>query len=114
MANAMNDFNARLTKINKTRTKTARGSKVVVDKNGLMTVRPKRSGVVIPFKQIFLLIALFWGFKALVYAHLGPQAYSERVSKLENGTQIEAVGAKLMVIDPATVWLSQKIGPMLR
>jgi len=45
---------------------------------------------------------------------VGPVTYDDRLSVLDSGTGVEQVGAWMMQIDPATVFLADQIGPILR
>jgi len=62
---------------------------------------------------ILFLLALL-AFKGFLIASLGPDAYNERVDKLQNGTMIEKAGAWVMHIEPASDFIAQQIGPILR
>lgn len=44
----------------------------------------------------------------------GPQTYNDRLATLENGNAVEALGARVLAIDPATEFLAEKLGPMFR
>lgn len=91
------------------------GYSTKVDRNGLITVKPKRrrSGG-LPIKGFVMLALCFFGFKAFTLGAVGPVTYNERLAKLENGSVIEQYGAKALAIDPVSQALSGIVAPILR
>ncbi len=85
-----------------------------VDNNGVLIIKAKRSRFYFPYKGLALLIVSFFMLKAFMLSVNGPDTYSDRLATLENGTIIEAVGAKLLSVDAATQLLADKLGPLLR
>ena len=53
-------------------------------------------------------------FKGFLMAALGFGSYDERVVTLAQGSAVERAGAFIMQADPASVFIAQKIGPVLR
>ncbi len=94
--------------------KLARGYTTQLDKNGLIVAKPKRARRHFPVKGLLLLLFAFISFKAFMLSVNGPEAYNDRLSKLEAGTIFESFGAKVMSLDPATVALAQIMGPLMR
>lgn len=116
MVETQDDFAKRLHMLGRKHTKMTNGYTTKVGKDGLIVVKPKRraargaGGV-----KILILVALgFFAFKAFTLAAVGPVTYNERLSKLENGTVIEQVGAKALAIDPLTAAVAGKVGPAVR
>ena len=56
----------------------------------------------------------FFCFKAFMLIANGPDTYNDRLATLQNGTVIEAMGAKVLSIDPATQFIADQVGPYLR
>lgn len=114
MADSFTQFDKRIQRIERSHRDFGRGYAAVVGHDGLITIkaiRPKRS---LPIKGMALLLVGFFCFKALMLAHLGPDAYGERVADLGAGTLVEQVGALAMQADPATQWIATQIGPFMR
>jgi hypothetical protein len=63
---------------------------------------------------LFLIVLVFFGFKAFALAAIGPVTYNERLSRLANGSNLEQIGAKMMAIDPVTQTLAELTGPIMR
>jgi len=82
--------------------------------DGLIVARPRRRSMRISGRAVFLFLAAFIGFKAFLVANLGPQAYEDRLARLEAGTVVEKAGAFVMQVDPLTMYAAQTIGPILR
>ncbi|MFP4273656.1 MAG: hypothetical protein ACLFRU_01410 [Paracoccaceae bacterium] len=105
------DFDKRLRRIDRKRRKLARGQVPYVDRNGLVTYRPRR-GFRLPLRGLVMFALGFIGFKAVVLANLGPQIYADRVDQLAAGTVVEKAGAWLMQADPATMWIALQLWPL--
>jgi hypothetical protein len=82
--------------------------------DGLIIAKPRRRQVRISGRSIFLFVAAFIGFKAFLVANLGPQAYDDRLARLQAGTVVEQAGAFAMQPDPLTMYFAKQIGPILR
>ncbi len=85
-----------------------------VDNNGVLIIKAKRSRFYFPYKGLALLVVSFFVLKAFMLSVNGPDTYGDRLAILENGTIVEAMGAKLLGVDAATQMLADKIGPLLR
>jgi hypothetical protein len=81
--------------------------------DGLITAYPRRRRPSLPLRAVLILVISAFLFKALVYHHLGNETYNARVDLLEQGTAFEKVGGWIMQSDPATIWLSETLGPYL-
>jgi len=85
-----------------------------IDKNGIIVVKPRAKRIRLPIKGLLVLVVIFLGFKALVLATSGSETYNERLVVLENGTAFEALGAKILSIDPATQFIADQATLLLR
>ena len=99
---ASRSFGRKLDRLERKHRKLARGGVTVLRSDGLMVLRPRRSGL--PRAIAFaLLVAIFVvGFKAVVYVAEGPITYQTRLDRLSAGTAPEAMAARIMEIDPVT------------
>ncbi len=91
-----------------------RGYTTRVDHNGLIVVQPKKRRLHFPARGAFLLVLGFFLFKAVMLSANGPATYGERLEQLESGTILEVMAARTLSIDPATQFLADQIGPLLR
>ncbi|MBV7410796.1 hypothetical protein [Maritimibacter sp. DP1N21-5] len=115
MADAnLRDFQKRLRAIERDHRSLSSGYVRLEERNGLLVpvkrVRTKRG---FPWRGLFLVVVTFVLFKALLFAQLGPVAYVERHALLEGGNFVDRMGAFALRPDPATIYLSDKIGPIL-
>ena len=62
---------------------------------------------------LFLLVCGFL-LKGLMYQQIGAGIYEARVAALQGGNGIERVGGWLMQADPVTVYVSDRIGTLLK
>ena len=114
MADSFSTFDSRLKRIERSHRNFERGYTAVVGADGLITIKAKRPKRSLPVKGMVLLVLGFLCFKALMLAHLGPDAYVERVAELQAGTIVEQVGGFVMQADPATQLIATQIGPFMR
>ncbi len=108
------NFEKRLSSLGRKHAKMTRGYSTKVGKDGLITVSTKRARRGFPIKGMILTIIGFFAFKAFMLASVGPVTYNERLAKLEGGSVIEQVGAKILGIDPITDAIAGIAGPVLR
>ncbi len=109
------DFNARVGSVDKAQSRLVRrGYTTRVDRNGLIVVKPKKMRLRFPLKGILLLVLSFFCLKGLMLSANGPDTYQDRLATLESGTVIEAMGARVLGIDPATQFIADKIGRFFR
>lgn len=113
MADSFNDFETRIGRISAQREATRKGVRLHVDKDGLITARPRRSFVV-PLRSMLLLLVVLTGFKAAALAQLGPQKYDENLAALAEGTIVEQAGAVLLSPDPVTEIIARPLVRVLR
>lgn len=84
-----------------------------VGKDGLISSHPRRRLPRFPLVGFLVLIAAAFLYKATLFAWLGQATYQERVDALSAGSIVERGGAWVMQADPATLFLSDMIKPML-
>jgi len=109
------DFQARLKDVDRSRSKLVRrGYTARVDRNGIIVAKPRTRRLRFPIKGIVFMVLGFLCLKALMLSANGPAAYEERLATLESGNAVEAMGARVLSIDPATQFIADKMGPMFR
>ncbi|MEC7963664.1 MAG: hypothetical protein VX083_01170 [Pseudomonadota bacterium] len=114
MSDAFNEFDDRLRRIDKSRARLKNGYVTVVDRDGLIVVRPKRRRASFPWRGLVFLICGFLGFKALLMASMGFGNYQDRVAKLHEGGLVEVAGGYLMQPDPVSEYLAIQMRPYLK
>ncbi len=103
-------FDRRVQKILREHRKLSRGYVTTVNHDGLVIARPRRgNGATVLLRGLLLGMLTFVGLKAFLYVQLGPEAYAARTALLEGGSQVEAVGAWAMAMDPATLWVATQV-----
>ncbi len=102
-------FAQRLRRIDAKHRKLARGRVASVSDDGLIVARPQRCIPRPPLRGLFLGLLAFLLFKGFIFAWLGEDAYGERVALLEQGTQVERFGARVMKADPVTIWIASRM-----
>ncbi|MGJ8544498.1 MAG: hypothetical protein ACSHWZ_03565 [Sulfitobacter sp.] len=108
------NFVQRLTTLGRKHSKMTNGYTTKVGRDGLITVKPKRAKRGFPLRGLLLSVAGFFVFKAFMLAASGPATYEERLATLQNGSQVEALGAAVLAVDPVTQAIAEKMGPLLR
>ncbi|WP_298498088.1 hypothetical protein [uncultured Maritimibacter sp.] len=110
----LRDFQKRLRSIQQNHRRLSSGYVEFEERNGLLVpVRKVRTKRGLPWRGLFLVALTFVLFKAVLLAQLGPVAYVDRHAKLEAGNFVDRMGAFALRPDPATVFLSDKLGPVL-
>jgi len=66
-------------------------------------VKPQRTSLLRP---VALVLGAGLLLKAILFIQIGEADYTDRVARLEGGSQIEAIGAWVMQPDAVTVWLA--------
>jgi hypothetical protein len=82
--------------------------------DGLIVAAPRRVQSRISGRSLIVFVAAVLAFKGFLIASLGVEAYGDRVAKLQNGSALEAGGAFVMQADPASLWIAEQLGPVLR
>ncbi len=109
------DFNSRVVSVDKKSSRRGKNAFVTrIDNNGLLIVKAKPRRMRLPVRGVSLMVLGFFCFKALALSANGPQAYEDRLTLLQNGTTIEAVGARVLSIDPVTQFIADQVGPLFR
>jgi predicted metalloprotease len=109
------DFEARVSTVGVRHSKLVRrGYTARVDRNGIIIAQIKPRRFRLPVKGVMLIALGFLGFKGFMLAANGPDTYLDRLALLQNGTAVEAMGARVLAIDPATQFIADHLGPLLR
>ena len=115
MVHTRDDFNSRVGAVAKKSARRGKNEFVTrIDQNGVLVVKAKRRGFQFPVKGLSLTILGFFCFKALMLGTSGPEAYADRLALLQEGTIIEAVGVRVLSVDPVTQFIADQVGPLLR
>lgn len=69
------------------------------------TARPRRSLL----RPLLLLVAGFMILKAVLLVQIGEADFQGRVATLNEGSQLEQIGAWALQMDPATIWLAEQM-----
>ena len=105
----LQEFDDRLRRIDRRNRSLSRGFVLSVDRDGLIVARPESSRFRFPWRvTLFLLVAVL-GFKVLLHAYIGPEAYGERLARLADGTAAERMSAYVLHADPVTVWIADVV-----
>jgi hypothetical protein len=102
-------FAQRLRRIDTKHRKLAKGHVTTVCEDGLVVARPQRCISRTPLRGLFLSLLAFLLFKGFIFARLGEAVYGERVALLQQGTQVERFGARVMKADPVTIWIASRM-----
>ncbi len=115
MSDTQLQFQNRLRQLERKHYKTlTRGYSTKIRPDGLIVVKPRRAASRISGKSILMFVGAFLLFKGFLIANLGIVGYEERITRLSQGTPVEKAGAWVMQVEPASQWISTKIGPVLR
>ncbi|WP_372609778.1 hypothetical protein [Aquicoccus sp.] len=116
MSDDLMNFEKRLTRIGSTRRRVARGLSYapVVGPDGMVVVRPRRSGPSIPVKGLIYLILGFCLFKSVAIAHLGATGYAGHIDEMKQGTIFEQAGAWALQPDRVSVRIASTISPFIK
>jgi hypothetical protein len=105
----MQDFDERLRRIDRRHRTLSRGFVLSVDRDGLIVARPETSRFRFPWRVMLFLLVAVMGFKVLLHATIGPEAYAERLARLSDGTVAERMSAYALHADPVTVWIANAV-----
>ncbi|MEM6728246.1 MAG: hypothetical protein AAF618_07085 [Pseudomonadota bacterium] len=106
-------FDRRMARHERRQRRIARKSEIVMRGDGLMVVRPRRGGFMRVVKFMVLGLVLFFGLKSAAYFIQGPITYETRRAALAEGTEVEAMVAHLMQVDPVTRAIIENAGPLV-
>jgi hypothetical protein len=105
----MHEFDDRLRRINRRNRVLSRGFVLSVERDGLIVARPETSRFRFPWRVMLFLLVAVLGFKTLLHAYIGPEAYAERLARLSSGTVAEQMSAYVLHADPVTVWVANLV-----
>lgn len=116
MSDEFMDFDKRLTRIDRAHRRVARGASYapVVGPDGLIVVRPRRSGPNVPVKGLLYLVLGFCLFKSVAIAHFGAAGYADRIDEMKQGTVFEQAGAWALQADGVSTRIASTIAPFIR
>ncbi len=109
MADAQ-DFDKRLARIVRHHERLSHGAAPVLTAGGLIIARPVRRSMTLPWRSFTIILLAIMAFKVYSYTSLGPEAYEARVAPYAEGSATERLGAWVMTLDPATIWLAEQVG----
>ncbi|MBU2980983.1 hypothetical protein KO498_04065 [Lentibacter algarum] len=114
MSGKVEKFDKRLGRVSKKHRAMSRGYSFRVEKTGLISVRPRRSGVGFPLGAIALILGVGILFKGVVFANYGPEKYHSKVELLQSGTVVEKAGAWLLQPGKPTYVVASMVGGFIR
>jgi hypothetical protein len=109
----LQDFEKRMTKIDKRHRQLARGYVMSVNHDGLVIAEPRAHRRGFPWRGLLLILVGALAFKGFLHSQIGATSYQERVVKLSEGNIVEQIGSYAMVADPATLWISSQFTSLL-
>jgi hypothetical protein len=107
-------FDKRLHRLGRKHQAMAQGYTTHLRSDGLIVAKPLRVSRRLSAKPALLFIAAFFLFKGFLLASLGPDAYGDRIGRLQSGTFVEQAGAWVMQAEPVSQLIARQIGPVLR
>ncbi len=115
MAQANVPFDKRLKRIVRRHDRIqSAGAVKTVTSDGLIVARPRVYRPRFPLKGLLAIVVMGFLFKGVVYASLGTEAYADRIAALQQGSVMEQAGAWIMQADPATKFIAEGVGSVLR
>lgn len=113
-ASQFDEFDRRMRRIHRRHSKLSHGYVTSINDDGLVVAKPQRRSSKGALRGVVLILAVTMLFKGFLHAQLGPDAYSERVTRLSEGSAIEKAGAWVMTADPLTLWISAQVSSLVR
>jgi len=104
------EFHRRLSALSRKHAAMSQGYKTTLRSDGLVLAKPKSRKLRILWRPVLVMAVLVTMFKVYVLVSLGPQDYAARVARLEQGSDVERVGAVLMTADPVTRAFAAALG----
>lgn len=108
-----NEFHQRIRRLDRKQRAMGHGYSAKIRSDGLMVIQPRRARVRVPFAPILLAVAALILFKGLLLASIGEESYQDRLAELQAGSFVEQAGAWVMQVDTASVFVAEKIAPVL-
>lgn len=96
------EFDDRLARIDRGRSRMVHGYKAVVAEDGLIIFRAQKPRSRMPVGLLMTVLLGWVAFKSLVLFSVGPEVYEARVAALQDGTAVEQLAAKVLGPDIAT------------
>lgn len=112
-ASQFDEFDRRMRRITRRHTQLSQGYVTSVNGDGLVVAKPKRRMHRKTMRSLAILVIIMMIFKGVLHANLGAAEYDARVAGLSEGSFFEKAGAWLMVSDPLTEMLSERISRYL-
>ncbi len=112
-ANVQN-FDKRLSRIVRKHRSMSGGYDFRLERNGLITIKPKRAKGTAPLSVLLSVLLVGVLFKSVVLAHFGPEKYAAKLEPMHNGTVVEQAGAWLMEPGIVTEYVSQAVVGIIR
>jgi hypothetical protein len=113
MEDTLNDFRRRQQNLRRKHERMARGYVTGINENGLIVQKPDSKSGGRALRVLVMVVAGFMGFKILLLGGLGPEQYSQHVTRLQSGSTGDQVGAWFMQIDPVSALLADYLSPLL-
>lgn len=108
-------FMSRVRRLERKHNAMAHGYTARIGSDGLIVVAPqKKLESRMPLRAVVLFLGAFLLFKGFLIASIGLDSYQDRVAKLQAGSVLEQGGSYVMMVDPLSRLISEKIGPVLR
>ncbi len=106
-------FDQRVGRIVRYHKSLQRGAVTQIGPDGLLTVRPRRTSLRLPWRGLVMSLLMVIVVKAGLFAYLGAEAYSDKIVQLQAGYGVEQFGAWMLAPDFATEALAAFIAPLL-
>lgn len=107
-------FDKRLSRIVRKHRSMSEGYDFRLERNGLITIKPKRAKGTAPLTVLFSVLLIGLLFKAVVLAHLGPDKYAAKLEPMKNGTIVEQAAAWIMEPGIMTQYVSRAVVDIIR
>jgi len=114
MGEGQHHFLSRVRRLERKHNAMTNGYLARVRADGLIEVLPQKVDTGISPRSVVLFLGAFLLFKGFLIASIGLVGYQERVAKLASGSVLEQGGAMIMIVDPLSLMVAEKIGPILR
>lgn len=113
MEDALRKFEKRNKALQTRHRQLAQGYVTKLGRNGVIQHAPLRKLPGLSLPMVLMLLVGFLAFKSFLFVSLGDLEYQARVDVLSAGTVFERAGAWLMQVEPATLWITTHLVPML-
>ncbi len=107
------EFDHRVDRLSKRHQALAKGYDLRLRADGLLVPKPRRAAPRVPLKALVVFVTGFLLFKGVMLAHIGPEAYQDRLALLQDGTMVERGSVWVLQIDPVSEFVAQQLRPYL-